>query len=201
MLWTVTNDQRDALPSEVPPSFRVKALGSVPHLQILAHPYVRVVVSHCGMASAQEALYHNIPVLCIPFFCDQPDVSARIVDSGAGMQLDKRKFDAEEVRLKVVDLEQNQSFAANAREVGTLLRQAGGTRRAASIIESQLAVGTTHLNSADLPFHKLVGADIFAVFAAVVCVASVSLRSIYSSISYFATRISQEEGVEGKFPE
>ena len=36
------------------------------------------------MAGAQEALYFGKPLICIPFFGDQPDVAQRVVGLGAG---------------------------------------------------------------------------------------------------------------------
>ena len=77
------------LDGDLPSNFRVKTLGHLPHLELLAHPSVRAVVSHCGMAGAQEALYHGKPLVCVPFFGDQPDVAARVRDSGAGVVLDR----------------------------------------------------------------------------------------------------------------
>lgn len=40
-------------------------------LQILAHPAVKAVVSHCGMGAAQEALLFGKPLLCLPMLADQ----------------------------------------------------------------------------------------------------------------------------------
>jgi hypothetical protein len=65
---------------------------------------VRLVVSHCGLGSAQEALYFHKPLLCIPFLFDQNDVAARIEDAHAGIRLDKVMLNAGDVRAAVEDL-------------------------------------------------------------------------------------------------
>ena len=44
------------------------------------------------------------PLLCIPFFVDQPDVAARVRDLGAGLTLDKQSISADNVRYSVLEL-------------------------------------------------------------------------------------------------
>jgi UDP:flavonoid glycosyltransferase YjiC (YdhE family) len=47
----------------------------VPQAQILAHPKVRVFMSHCGQNSIQEAIWTETPVLALPFMGDQVGVA------------------------------------------------------------------------------------------------------------------------------
>ena len=130
----------------------------------------------------------------------QPDVSARVTDAGAGLFLDKRAFDAEEVREKVLSLQQNLSFSKAAAEVGMLLRGAGGTSKAADIIESTLVLGTEHLETADLvlPLHKIGGFDIGAVFLAMLCVAAVALRGCWAGVVAVTRQVVERGNGEGE---
>lgn len=59
----------------------------LPQQDILAHPNVRVFISHGGGLSTQEAMYHSTPVLAIPIFGDQPKNGARIRNAGMGLDL------------------------------------------------------------------------------------------------------------------
>ncbi|RHZ18492.1 hypothetical protein DYB37_004816 [Aphanomyces astaci] len=181
VLWTLPNDQRGALPQALPPTFRIKVMSSTfPHLRLLAHSSVKLVISHCGMVSAQEALVFGKPILCLPFLVDQPDVAARVVDAGAGLVLDKTHFTAEEVRQKALMLLRNASYARNAARVGAALRSAGGIERVTDIIASTLQFGTHHLTPVDLklPWHKVVMLDVWAVYAALFCSSVVFMRIV-----------------------
>ncbi|CAN0309667.1 unnamed protein product, partial [Laminaria digitata] len=80
ILCALPREQRELVLSELSssdssesmqPSLRLKFLGGLPLLGILAHPSVKAVVSHCGMGSAQEALLFGKPLLCLPMLADQ----------------------------------------------------------------------------------------------------------------------------------
>jgi hypothetical protein len=177
VLWMVPKEQLQALPKGLPPHFRAKVLGQLPHVSILAHPSVAAVVSHCGMGAAQEALYFGKPLLCLPFFADQHDVARRVVDAGAGLMLDKGTVTAEGVRQAAQALMQNRSFAEGAARVAGHLRAAGGVRAAADALESVLRVGTDHLRTADLsmPWHKAAMLDVYVVCSALVALVALLL--------------------------
>lgn len=54
----------------------------LPQNDILAHKNVRLFISHCGLGSVNEAKFHGVPILAIPFFTDQPGNAKAIVDEG-----------------------------------------------------------------------------------------------------------------------
>ncbi|POM60704.1 UDP-glucoronosyl and UDP-glucosyl transferase [Phytophthora palmivora] len=179
VLWILPTDQRNILPPVLPTSLVLKApSSSLSNLEILSHPAVRVVVSHCGMVSAQEALVMGKPLLCIPFLVDQPDVAARVADSGAGMSLDKNLLSGPYVHAAVTEVLTNASYTHAARRVGTLLERAGGTSRAIDVIDAALRLGFDHLATLNLtaPWHKTALLDVWAVYAALICLLAVFVR-------------------------
>ncbi|CAH0489740.1 unnamed protein product [Peronospora farinosa] len=179
VLWILPTDQRDILPPALPTQLVVKApSSSLSNLEILNHPSVRLVISHCGMASTQETLVMGKPLLCIPFLVDQPDVAARVVDAGAGLSLDKNLLSGPYVHAAVTELLTNTSYTRAARRVGSLLERAGGTSRAIDVIDAALRLGFDHLATLNLtaPWHKTTLLDVWAVYAALICLLAVSLR-------------------------
>jgi hypothetical protein len=163
-------------------------------------------VSHCGLAAAQEALYFGKPLLCIPLFADQPDVAARVADAGAGLSLDKNHLTVSQIGSfiqmvlfghagegELVDPKyvtfgsagkhwrNNHSYALSARRVGSILKEAGGTLRAAKAIENAIQVGTIHMRTLDLdrPWHEVFLLDVYAVYLAMFFVLMAVCRIAY----------------------
>jgi hypothetical protein len=42
---------------------------------VLGHPNTKAVVSHCGLHSVNEAAYHGVPLVGIPFQMEQVGIS------------------------------------------------------------------------------------------------------------------------------
>jgi glucuronosyltransferase len=52
-------------------------------------------ISQCGLQSFQEAVYHGVPILGIPFFADQKYNAKKIVTEELGLQLPPRELTKE----------------------------------------------------------------------------------------------------------
>ncbi|KAE8737492.1 UDP-glycosyltransferase-21, partial [Frankliniella occidentalis] len=67
VLWKI---EPDAV-GEEPVAANVRVEAWAPQNDLLAHPKLRLFVSHCGGLSVQEASYHGVPMLGTPFAVDQ----------------------------------------------------------------------------------------------------------------------------------
>ena len=74
---------------------------------VSALPNTRLFVSHCGMNGVMESLYHRVPLLCMPIFADQPDNSARLVERGLGLALDRYNINHHLVTEAITEILQN----------------------------------------------------------------------------------------------
>jgi UDP:flavonoid glycosyltransferase YjiC (YdhE family) len=134
VLWVLRKPQHALLPEPLPANLRIIEWGPPP-LSILAHPNVRVFVSHCGINSVHESLHAGTPIVGIPMLADQRDMGMRVEDAGVGLSLDKTRFTAAELRRAIARVMQEESFRTAIPAIQESFRRAGGAARAADLIE------------------------------------------------------------------
>jgi UDP:flavonoid glycosyltransferase YjiC (YdhE family) len=106
---------RSAVSSNVPglaPAGNTVVRDWIAHDLVL--PGARLVITHGGHGSVLAALLHGVPVLCLPLVADQPFVSQRVVDHGAGIALPP-SASVSEIRAAVEALLWEERFTAAAR--------------------------------------------------------------------------------------
>jgi polyene glycosyltransferase len=140
ILWKLPQDQQILLPSDGSLPDNVRIEHWVPsQLDVLAHPNVRVFVTHGGGNGFHEGIYFGKPLLVMPFWFDCFDFAVRAIDSGVGLALDQPPdFSAEEVFAKLQSLLTESHFVERAQHWGEQLRKAGGREKAADLILSML---------------------------------------------------------------
>lgn len=89
-----------------------------------------VFVTHGGITSVSEGLYHATPLVLLPQTREQAATAQRVQELGAGVDLGER-LTAGALRTAVERVLKDPAIAAAARELGGTLRRAGGEKRAA----------------------------------------------------------------------
>jgi MGT family glycosyltransferase len=126
----------DAL-GPLPPN--VIARRHVPQVALL--DTVSTFVTHTGANSMHEALFHDVPLVCVPFFGDQHANAARVTELGAGTRLAAKGLTAEQVRGAVLHVHEDPSYRAAARRLGDTLRRTGGLEQALGVVEGSPLTG------------------------------------------------------------
>ena len=116
----------------------------VSQVEVLKHESVKVAITHCGTGGVHEALYFGVPLVCIPFWFDQFSWANRILDQGLGRVLYGDEVSPEKIAKALQEIE-GKEFRERVLRVSYILKQAGGTRRAADLIEYYATVGYAHL--------------------------------------------------------
>ncbi len=60
----------------------------LPQDDILAHKNVKIFISHCGLGSTVESLYHSVPIIAMPIFGDQMSNADKIFEEGWAVRVD-----------------------------------------------------------------------------------------------------------------
>jgi len=150
VLWSLPEAQRPLLgqcgrrwhSQRLRVQLRVEAF--VPQRAVLAHPAVRLFLTHGGQTSVNEGLAAGLPLLCMPLFCDQYEMAEALERHGLGLVFHKDELLAgRHARLAelLVQAVEEPRFRQTARRHAQLMRLRGGCRRAAGVFESILHAG------------------------------------------------------------
>ncbi|XP_063705004.1 UDP-glycosyltransferase UGT4-like [Culicoides brevitarsis] len=91
-----------------------------PQHDILAHPNVRLFITHGGLFSMQESLFNGIPMLIIPFFNDQFKNAARATREGYGKKQFLHEITHESLNQTISDLLNDEKYRIRAQEVAEI---------------------------------------------------------------------------------
>ena len=131
----LTSDQYDSLriiTRRFPVNLRFKKLENLPVETAYANPSVKLVVSHCNLASVQKALFFGKPLLCVPILSDEHDVTARVVDFDLGSSLGKYDFEVVALEKKIREIieeetELSMKIKKNVERIRHILKNSDGT--------------------------------------------------------------------------
>ncbi len=118
----------------------ISRLGNIPnHMKVL--PTVDqiavlqktdVFLTHCGMNSVNEALYHEVPLVLFPQTAEQGGVARRVSDLEAGIYLKKNR--PEEIKQALETILTDSKYKDNAAAISKSFKNSGGANAAADAI-------------------------------------------------------------------
>ncbi|XP_028623478.1 UDP-glucuronosyltransferase 3A2-like [Grammomys surdaster] len=111
VLWTC----KDSLwPKDVRLAPNVKIMDWLPQTDLLAHPSIRLFVTHGGLNSVNEAIQHGVPMVGIPFFADQPENMVRVEAKKIGVSIQIQKLKAETFALTMKEVIEGKRYKSAA---------------------------------------------------------------------------------------
>ncbi|KAI1711339.1 UDP-glucoronosyl and UDP-glucosyl transferase domain-containing protein [Ditylenchus destructor] len=95
-----------------------------PQTDILAHPRVKLFISHCGYNSLLESARSGMPVLCVGFFADQMRNGRVAERNGWGLTFDKLKLlkGHTEFLARIQELLSNATYSVQAKRTEKLVK-------------------------------------------------------------------------------
>nr|XP_014272070.1 UDP-glucuronosyltransferase 1-6 isoform X1 [Halyomorpha halys] len=136
-----------------------------PQPGILAHPNLRIFITHAGLHGITEAAGAGVPVLCVPFFADQEYNSRYAEQAGFGITLLRNEFTKENVVNSVVKIINDPRYKENAVTRSKILHDRPRSTYDDAMYWIEYVIrhkGAKHLRSArnDLSLYQFLGIDI-----------------------------------------
>ncbi|XP_064605667.1 2-hydroxyacylsphingosine 1-beta-galactosyltransferase-like [Liolophura sinensis] len=101
----------------------------MPQNDVLGHSKTKAVIYHCGNNGLYEALYHAVPIICIPLLIDHKFNAHRIQSWEVGKVLDVQNFTPAELVADVKEVLTNQTYRKNMERVSQMYRDRPDTPR------------------------------------------------------------------------
>ncbi|CAG7833891.1 unnamed protein product [Allacma fusca] len=186
VIWKWNSGQMDNIPSNV------KLSSWLPQQDILGHPNVRIFMTHGGLLSTQEAVYHGVPLLAIPMFADQDLNAKQAVTSGYALSLEILELSEEILEDLLNQLLNEPKYSKKAKDLSAVIRDQMETPLERALFWTEYVMrhgGAVHLRSAarklnTIQYHSIdVYAFIATVLIAVVTVLVILLKFIFKKIA------------------
>ena len=109
----------------------IQVYRSVDQMAVLSK--ADVFLTHCGMNSASEALYYEVPLICFPQTPEQGAVAKRVEELGAGIRL--AAGGKEELLGAVEKILADSQYKEAAEKISKGFKRCGGARAAREFLE------------------------------------------------------------------
>ncbi|XP_023940212.2 UDP-glycosyltransferase UGT5 [Bicyclus anynana] len=111
VLWKWEEDVLEGKPKNL---FTGKWL---PQQEIIAHPNIKLFITHGGLIGMQEAIYNGVPIVGVPIFSDQYNNVLLAEEVGVGKLLHYNDFNEDTLNKTINEILNNDSYLKTAREV------------------------------------------------------------------------------------
>ena len=154
----------------------VKTYNWFPQNDLLAQAKVKLFINHCGNNGQMEALYHGVPMVCIPLIHDQYYNSQRMEYLGYGKQVDLYVDTVDTLVASINEVLTNNTYNSNIQRASQIYheRPLAACQNAVYWIEHVIKFGGKHLRSygQDMPLYQFWMLDILLFCS---CVTSLSV--------------------------
>ncbi|XP_035437704.2 UDP-glucosyltransferase 2 [Spodoptera frugiperda] len=159
----------------------------LPQQDLLGHPKIKAFVTHGGLLSMFETVYHGVPIVTIPIFCDHDSNAAKAEVDGYAKKLDLQHLTPEKLYKSILEVIIEPRYKQEVKKRQVLLRDQKETPLERAIYWTEYVIrhkGAYHLQSPakDMNFFQYYSLDVFLLVISV-------LVTLYALISY-ALRLS-----------
>ncbi|XP_026725630.1 UDP-glucuronosyltransferase 2B2-like [Trichoplusia ni] len=176
VLWKFEKTLKD-----LPPNVHVRPW--LPQPSILAHPNLRLFITHGGQLSCLEAIHAGVPMLAVPVFGDQPANAERAVKLGYALKVDFHNNLVKDLDLKLNEMLRNDTYYKNAKYLSKMFHSRPTKPSQLIPYAVELAIetkGAFHLRSKTLQYswYELWMIDFVLILLTIVTLVLLLLRLI-----------------------
>lgn len=166
VIWKFENDSIPDMPKNI------LIRKWLPQSDILAHPNVKVFITHGGLFGTQEGVYHGVPMLGIPIYCDQHLNMRKAEQSGYAIKLHFPTINREVLKESLNKLIHDPQYRNNIQRYSNVFRDRPMGARETAVYWIEYVIrhkGATHIRSAglDLKWYQFYLLDVIAFAVAV----------------------------------
>ncbi|CAI6352176.1 unnamed protein product [Macrosiphum euphorbiae] len=167
-----------------------------PQRDILAHPNVKLFISHGGISGVYEAVDAGVPVLGFPLFYDQPRNIDNLVEAGMGISMDLLTLQKDELLTNILELINNEKYMKNAKIVSDRFKDRPMSPSESVVYWTEYVIrhkGAPHLKSQalNLTWYQYFLLDvIFVIFIFISFVIFITYK-LFKTIYYYFLKYSQ----------
>ncbi|XP_066139164.1 UDP-glycosyltransferase UGT5-like [Euwallacea fornicatus] len=162
----------------------------VPQTDVLAHPNIKLFITHAGHGSTLETIHYGVPALMIPVFIDQFNNAHNSVSKGFALKLSfsDSNFNEETLSLMIEEMLKNPKYTEKAREISKLFHDRPMKPLDTLVYWTEYVIrnkGAEHLRlgSVRLSWYKLYMVDV-GLFIVIVCIFVIyGIVSVYKALS------------------
>ncbi|XP_055616030.1 UDP-glucosyltransferase 2-like [Toxorhynchites rutilus septentrionalis] len=112
--------ESDGLPIEVPKNVYIRKW--MPQNDLLAHPNLKLFITHSGLLSTQEAIWHGVPIIGFPVFADQNRNINYCTQMGVGKRLSIKDVKSKDLVDAVQEIMTEKRYQKNMADLSGMFR-------------------------------------------------------------------------------
>ncbi|XP_064628131.1 2-hydroxyacylsphingosine 1-beta-galactosyltransferase-like [Lineus longissimus] len=162
VIWRITRTYDETIPENV------KIVQWMPQNDLLAHPNVKLFITHCGGNGQFEAVNNGVPMLSFPVFAEQEYNAQRAFHKGYGLRMNIHNFTSEELIKAINEIIQNPKYSAAIKKASAIHRSLPDPRKTSAFwIDHVMEHGDDHLRTSlsEMTSVQYFMIDIFAFLA------------------------------------
>jgi UDP:flavonoid glycosyltransferase YjiC (YdhE family) len=152
-------------------SNNVMVVTWTPQNDVLAHRNMKLFITHAGLNSVVESIYHKVPMVVIPVMFDQPANAIKLLHKHLAVQLKIAELEVDDVEAKIRSVLNNETFIEALSRASAILREKleSTGKRASFWIRHVVQHGDSHLRTSayDLNILQFLMVDVVAFLLAI----------------------------------